>query len=196
MGVLFGREALSSRGRWLAIVGASIVMQFSYWPTIFALAAAHGEDPIPGELVLFGMAFVPAVFLVLAFASRNPRAPGSVLKAMGLFLLVGAPVALINPVVGLVAGFGAGGIVTLRRSELPRALRARVIALAGGCLYLFVLLVVAQLGDFALVTGAAIPFSVLGIAEEVLLGRHEAGERRARAEDPNLTGDGPEGRAF
>jgi hypothetical protein len=196
MGVLFGREALSSRGRWLAILGASIVMQFSYWPTIFALAAAHGEDPIPSELVLFGMAFVPAVFLVLAFASRNPRAPGSVLKAMGLFLLVGAPVALINPVIGLVAGFGAGGIVTLRRTELPRALRVRVIALAGGCLYLFVLLVVAQLGDFALVTGAAIPFSVLGIADEVHLGRHEASERRARAEDPNLTGDGPEGRAF
>jgi hypothetical protein len=194
MGVLFGREALSSRGRWLAIVGASIVLQFSYWPTIFALTAAHGDDPIPGDLVLFGMAFVPLVFLVLAFASRNPRAPGSVLKAMGLFLLVGAPVALINPVVGLVAGFGAGGMVTLRRTELPRALRARAIALAGGCLYLLVLLVVVQLGDFAIVTGAAIPFSVLGIADEVLLGRRDAAERRARAEDPNLTGNGSDGR--
>jgi hypothetical protein len=195
MGVLFGREALSSRGRWLAIVAASVVMQFSYWPTTFALAAAHGEDPIPGDLVLFGMAFVPAVFLVLAFASRNPRAPGSVLKAMGLFLLVGAPVALINPLIGLVAGFGAGGIVTLRRLELPRALRARVIGLAGGCLYLFVLLVVVQLGDFAIVTGAAIPFAVLGIADEVLVGRRDAAERRDPSADLDLTNDGADGDA-
>jgi hypothetical protein len=187
MGVLFGREALTPRGRWLAIVAASMVLQFSYWPTVFALASSHADEPVPGELVLFGLTFVPLVFLVLAFASRNPRAPGSVLKAMGLFLLVGAPVALLNPVVGLVAGFGAGGIVTLRRPELPDVLRTRVIALVIGCVYLLVLLTVLPFVDLGIVTGAALPFAVLGIADEVRAGRHESATRRALAEDPART---------
>lgn len=177
MGVLFGREAPTSRGRWLAIVAASVVLQLSYWPTVVALGAAHADDAVPTELVLFGLAFVPLVFLVLAFASRNPRAPGSVLKAMGLFLLVGLVVALLNPVVGLVAGFGAGGIVTLRPPIGSRVGRRRVIALVAGCVYLLVILVVLDAGFFALMTGAALPFTVLGMADEVTAGRaeHERG---------------------
>jgi hypothetical protein len=178
MGGLFGREAITSRGRWLAIISASLLLQLPYWVAVFAFAASHDGQPVPGTPVLFALGFVPLVFLLLAFVSRNPGAPGGVLKAMGLFLLVTPVVALLNPVVGVVAGFGAGGIVTLRRPELPRDQRTRLIALVVGCVYLYVLLVVVGAAEFAIVTGAALPFAVLGIADELGEGRHLAAERR------------------
>jgi hypothetical protein len=177
MGALFGRGAPTPRGRWLAVVAASLLLQLPYWAAALAFAAAHEGEPVPGTPVLFALGFVPLVFMVLAFASRNPRAPGSVLKAMGLFLLVTPVVALANPIVGLVAGFGAGGILTLRRPGLPRDVRARVLALAAGCVYLFVLLAVIGAAEFALVTGAALPFAVLGVADELTVGRAAARDR-------------------
>jgi hypothetical protein len=173
------REALSPRARWLAIIAASMLLQLPYWAAAFAFAAAHEGEPVPGAPVLFALAFVPLVYVVLAFASRHPRAPGATLKAMGLFLIVTPVAVLLNPVVGIVAGVGAGGIVALRRPDLPRSLRARVIALAIGCAYLFVLLVVLRVEVFAIVTGAALPFGVLGIADEVMLGRAQQATQRA-----------------
>jgi hypothetical protein len=176
MSALFGRGELTPRGRWLAIVTASIVMQFSYWPAIFALAASHADEPVPLDLALFGLTFVPRVFIVLAFLSRHPRAPGAVLKAMGLFLLVGAPVVLVNPLVGFAAGFGAGGIAALRRPE-DAPLRPRVIALTATCVYLLGLVLVG-LTDLAIMSAAAVPLAVLGIADEVTVGRAAQGAER------------------
>jgi hypothetical protein len=177
MSGLFGRETITSRGRWLAIISASLLLQLPYWVAAFAFASSHEGQPIPGTPVFFALGFVPLVFVLLAFVSRNPRAPGGVLKAMGLFLLVTPVVALLNPVVGVVAGFGAGGIVALQRPGLPRDQRTRLIALLVGCVYLYVLLRVVGAAEFAIVTGAALPFAVLGIADELTVGRHAAAER-------------------
>ncbi|MFA9430904.1 hypothetical protein [Egicoccus sp. AB-alg2] len=173
-GRLFSSRPLSSRGRWLAILAASAVLQVAYWPIIFALGASHAGDPVPVELLLFGLAFVPASFLVLAFTSRHRRAPGAVLRAMGLFLLVGLPVALLNPVVGLVAGFGAGGIATLRAPSDSR-LRPRAIAVAAASVYALALLTVGPDELFALLSAAALPFAVVGIADEITVGRRGGG---------------------
>lgn len=168
-GRLFSGREPTSRGRWLAIVAATAVLQFSYWPVTFGLAASHAGQPIPAELVLFGLAFVPATYLVAAFASRHRRAPGAVLTAMGLFLLVGFPVALVNPVVGLVAGFGAGAVVSLRRpADLGR--RPRVVAVAAAAIYTLVLVLVG-VHEFALFSAAALPFTAVGLADEIVLGR-------------------------
>jgi hypothetical protein len=190
MSTLFGGGVVTPRSRWLAIIAASMLLQLPYWVATFAFVAAHEDEPVPMTPVLFALAFVPLVFILLAFVSRHPRAPGATLKAMGLFLLIGPAATLLNPVVGIVAGFGAGGIVALRPSGVPGGLRARMLALVLGCAYLFVLLVVIGAGEFAIVSGAALPFGVLGIADEVTIGR--ADQARAR-EDPAADPD-PSGR--
>jgi hypothetical protein len=179
MSSLFGGGEVTPRSRWFAVIAASMLMQLPYWVATFAFVAAHEDEPVPGAPVLFALGFVPLVFLLLAFGSRHPRAPGATLKAMGLFLLVTPPVVLLNPVVGLVAGFGAGGILTLRPPDLPRVTRTRVVALALACVYLYLLLVVFGAGVFAIVSGAALPFGVLGIADELLVGRAEQADREA-----------------
>ncbi|GGI06739.1 hypothetical protein [Egicoccus halophilus] len=171
-GTLFGGGEIPPRRRWLAIVAASMVMQFAYWPAVTALAASHEDQPIPTELLLFGLALVPLTFLVLAFGSRHRQAPSAVLRAMGLFVAAGAAVVLLNPIVGLVAAFGAGGAAALRRPGGSRPW-SRVVALVAACLYLLVLLL-AGAGDFAIVSAAALPLVAVGLADEVDAGRAPA----------------------
>jgi hypothetical protein len=111
------------------------------------------------------------VFLVLAFTSRNPRAPGATGRAMGLFLLVGLPLGLVNIVIGLAAGFGAGAVAALRREPDVHPLKPRVIAVVAGTVYLLLLSVLGQVaeafGQFALVSGAVIGMAVVGLADEI-----------------------------
>ncbi|MFA9446439.1 hypothetical protein [Egicoccus sp. AB-alg6-2] len=172
MGTLFGGGELSPRRRWLAIIAASLVMQFAYWPIVTALGASHAGDPVPADLVAFGLALVPLTFLVLAFGSRHRGAPGAVLKAMGLFLLVGLPVVLLNPVVGLFAGFGAGGVVAQRRLG-GVGLRTRIVTLVVASAYVLLLIAIGAT-DFAIVSAAALPLATTGIADEITLGRAAA----------------------
>lgn len=168
-GTLFGGGTPSPRRRWVPVIVASLVLQFAYWPAITALGASHAGEPVPTELALFGLALVPLSFLVLAFGSRHRHAPGAVLKAMGLFVLVGAPVVLLNPVVGIFAGFGAGGAVAQRRLPDDR-LRSRVVAVVAGSVYVLALLALGAL-DFAIVSAAALPLAVSAMADEVTLAR-------------------------
>ena len=53
------------------------------------------EAASPGPFIAFGLALIPFVFVVLAFTSGHPRAPGAVVRAMGLTLLVGIPVSAL-----------------------------------------------------------------------------------------------------
>ena len=72
---------------------------------------------------------VPFVFVVLAFASQHPRAPGAVAKAMALTLAIGIPVSALaaDAATGFVAGIGAGGVVALR-ADVERPWKARMLA--------------------------------------------------------------------
>jgi hypothetical protein len=162
-----GGEPLTLRRRWLAITLASIALQFSFWPILTATTAAGVEGFDGGGLLAFGLALVPLVFGVLAFASRHPNAPAQVLKAMGLFILIGVPVTLVNALVGIVLGFGAGGIVTLRPAE-PDAAAWRWRALAIGAAYIVGLLFIAP--DFAVISAAVLPFGVLGLVDQAAEG--------------------------
>lgn len=159
---------LSSQRRWLALTLATVVMQFAYWPMVGSLV--EGDAELAG-LLWMGVAFTPFVFLVLAFASGHPRAPGATALAMGLFLAVALPVALLDLVAGLVAGFGAAGALTLRRDPDLHPLKGRVIAVAAASVYIVVLVLlgglVPVLGPFAIMSGAVIPLAVVGIADEV-----------------------------
>jgi hypothetical protein len=92
---------------------------------------------------------------------------------MALLLLVGMPVALLNTIVGIFAGYAAGGVVALRPLPEGRPYRPRIIGVAVVAAYLFVLQVVGAL-EFALLSAAALPLAVSGVADEAMLGRAAA----------------------
>lgn len=169
---MFGKEPLTHRGRWLVITLATVVMGFSFWSFV---AAARGEADLTADtgLLALGLALAPIVFLVLAFGSRHPNAPIAVLKAMGLFVVVGAPLGLLDVVVGVSAAYGAGGVAALRREPEIHSLRWRIVAVALMTVYLVVIIVVP---DFQAMSGWILPFTVLGIADQI----HEARELEQR----------------
>lgn len=161
-------EPIDLRRRWLVITLATIVMQFAYWPSLASIAAATGEGTEPqAGLLAFGLAVLPFSFVVLAFGSRVPDAAMGVLKAMGLFLLVGLPlVVLIDAVGGMVAGLAAGGVVALAREPEVHSVRLRWLGVAVVALYVVLLRVVAA--DLALLSGAVIPFAVHGFVDQAV----------------------------
>ena len=166
---MFSSRPLSSRGRWFALSVATVVLQFAYWPIVSSMVVTGSglEDGL-----WLGLGVTPLVFLVLAFLSRNPRAPTASLAAMGL------SVGLASIVLGLAAGFGAGTVVALRREPDQHPLKARWIAVAAASAYLLVLLGLSTLldgaGEFAMMSGAFIPLAVVGIADEVSASKREA----------------------
>jgi hypothetical protein len=121
----------------------------SMWSIIIAVAAAGSDSPDAPDaapFAAFGLALAPMVFVAVAFGSKNRRAAGMALAAMGLFLIVALPLGLVDATTGLVAGFGAGGVVTLR-AELEHRRRGRVLAVALVTVYtLAVVTVVPALG--------------------------------------------------
>jgi hypothetical protein len=151
----------------LAIAATTVLLQFSYWPILMGATGLFLEERSLGPVYL-GLALVPFVFLLVAFASRHPRASGAVLRAMGLFIVVALPIgATVGPVLGVPAGFAVGGITALRPPDgFSRVGRARGIAVLAGLVYLTVMAAVAPL--FAAFVGAVLPFAVLGLADQAL----------------------------
>ncbi len=165
---MFSKRPIDARGRWIALAVTTVVLQFAYWPIVASVLG--GEEATSAGLWL-GLGITPLVFLILAFVSRNQRAPGATGRAMGLFLLLALSLGLINIVVGLTAGFGAGAAAALRREPDLHGLRARAIAVVGVSVYLLVLQMLAGIspgfGQFAIMSGAVVPLAVVGLADEV-----------------------------
>jgi hypothetical protein len=164
-------EPLPPRLKWRAITLATLLLVPAYWGILGGLVALGADDaPAAPNLiagVAFGLALIPFVFIVLAFLSQHPRAPGAVLKAMGLTLVVGIPVLALaaDAVTGLVAGIGCGGVAALR-SEAGHSTRARFAAVAVASVYAFVLVRVA--GPAVLLTAPILPFTAIGIADHLV----------------------------
>ncbi|MEA2023878.1 MAG: hypothetical protein U9N79_06250 [Actinomycetota bacterium] len=157
-------DPTSTRRRWVAVGLATALELVSYWSLLRAyVAGREGLGPeVVGPSFFFGMIMVPFVFVALAFVSRHPNAPMAVLKGMGLFLLVGLPVGLLIPVLGLVAGFGVGGVVTYRMDETHRY-GSRLIAVGAISVYTLVLMIIATpIGVF---TGGFLPFVAIVFAD-------------------------------
>ena len=170
-----GVEPLSPQRKWRAITLATLVLVPAYWSMLAGLVAAadDGEGgPHPGAAIALGLALIPFVFIVLAFLSEHPRAPGAVLKAMGLTLLVGIPVSAIagDAVTGIVAGVGAGGVVALR-ADGPHNARARAWAVLAAAAYTFFL--VRGASALALLPAPIFPFTAIGIADHLSERRQE-----------------------
>lgn len=165
-----GVAPLSPRRKWRAITLATLVLVPAFWAMLAGLVAgaadARSGGPDAGPAVAFALALIPFVFVALAFLSEHPRAPGAVVRAMGLCLLVGIPVSALagDGVTGMVAGVGAGGVVALR-SDPAHSRRARVWAVVAAAAYCFVL--VRTVGPVALLSAPVLPFTAIGLADHL-----------------------------
>jgi hypothetical protein len=167
---LEGAEPLSPERKWRAITVATLLLVPGFWALLAGLVAVAADEPEsgpePAAAIALGLAIIPFVHIALAFMSGHPRAPGAVLRAMGLTLLVGIMVSAIagDGVTGVVAGVGAGGIVALRADPAHRV-GARVIAVALASVYVFVL--VRTAGAVALLPAPIFPLTGIGIADHL-----------------------------
>jgi len=174
---LAGAAPLPPRRKWRAITLATLVWVPGYWFLLAGIvsAATTGKakaEPSTGPFIAFGLCLVPFVFVALAFLSEHPRAPGAVIRAMGLALVVGIPVSALaaDAVTGLVAGMGAGGVVALRQ-DLTHSWKARALAVAAATLYTFVVL--RTIPAMALLLAPILPFTVIGVADHLSEGKAE-----------------------
>jgi len=165
-----GIEPLEPRRRWLAITVATALLAPAYWSMLvgliaFADDASELSDATAAGALAFGLALVPFAFVALAFLSWHPAAPGAVLRAMGLFALVGIVVSALaaDAVTGLVAAAGAGGIAALR-ADLVHERRHRIAAVAIAAGYAFVL--ARTVPPAILLAGPALPFTAVGMADQ------------------------------
>ena len=90
------------------------------------------------------------------------RAAMAVLKGMGIWLVLGLPLSLANPIMGLATGFTAAGVFTIRTTAL-RPGRARWLAVLLTAAYL--LLLVAILPQAAILAGALTPLLAIRAAD-------------------------------
>jgi len=182
-------EPLSPPRKWRAITLATLLLVPAFWAILAGAVAAASEDfdggAQAGAAIAFGLALVPFVFVVLAFASEHPRAPGAVVKAMLLSLAIGIPVSALaaDAVSGLVAGMGAGGVVALRADD-PHNGRARAWGVVVAAAYAFVL--VRTVGALALLSAPAFPFTAIGLADHIV-------ERRAARSTGPVADEGARG---
>jgi hypothetical protein len=167
--ILAGAEPLTARRKWRAILLATLVLTPGYWALLAGLVAVGSNKdggPFAVPYIAFGLALMPFVFVVLAFLSEHPRAPGAVVKAMVLTLVVGIPISAVaaDAVTGLVAGLGAGGIAALR-SDIGDETKRRVIAVVIVSAATFVLLRSAP--EIAVLLAPVFPFTSIGVADHL-----------------------------
>jgi hypothetical protein len=166
-------QPLSPARKWRAIMLATLVLVLAFWVLLAGLVAGATDDNSGSEAepnaalgLVVGLAVIPFVFVVLAFLSEHPRAPGAVLRAMGWALLVGIPASALagDAVTGIVAGAGAGGIQALRM-DYPQNWRARALAVLVASVYTLVLVRVA--GALVLLPAPIFPLTAIGIADHL-----------------------------
>jgi hypothetical protein len=161
---------------------ATLIAVVSYWSIIFAFVVTDLEGTeieldssitAAGPFAL-GLALIPFAFLTLAFVSNHPRAPGAAFKAMMLSVPASLAFGLFGLPVGLVAGFGMGGVLALRLDDVHR-LKLRWLMVIGAILYTFIVgLISPQASLFA---GGFIPFAASGLADMISEYREEQAER-------------------
>jgi hypothetical protein len=173
---------------WRAILLATLLLTPAFWALLIgAVSVAStraGGVAAPGLWIVFGLMLVPFVFAVLAFASAHAKAPGAVVRAMGLCLLIGIPISALaaDAVTGFVAGIGAGGIVALR-TDVDRQWKARTLAVIVVTAWAFV--TVRLVPEAAVLLAPILPFTSVGVADHLVLLRRE---RRAALLPPTGRG--------
>jgi hypothetical protein len=173
-----GIAPITDRQKWRAIIIATLALVPVYWLLLAAMVSAaddsEGGIANPAAAATAALCLLPFVFILLAFLSEHPRAPGAAVRAMGMCLLVGVVVSVVaaDAVTGIVAGVGAGGVHALR-PEPGLSWRPRAMAVVIGSVYAFVL--VRTAGAIALLPAPVFPFTGLGLADHLAARRRAAG---------------------
>lgn len=138
-------------------------MVLSYVMFIYALVAASGDEVVfAGGLLGIALGLVPAVFAVAAFVSNNPRSLLSVLGASALWLVVTLIIGAGSLPVGLVAGYGAGGVLAFRLGpDHTRSSRTVAVVLCAT----YTLVLQRLLPEVGLFAGAPLPFAAIAAAD-------------------------------
>jgi hypothetical protein len=165
-----GLEPLTPQRKWQTITIATVLLVPAYWALLAGLVSEGSdgttktEGPNVAAALALGIAIVPFVFIVLAFMSGHPRAPGAVVRAMMWAVLVGIPVSALagDAVTGIVAGVGAGGIVALRMDD-AHTVKSRAAGVAIAAVYTFVLIRTA--GVITLLPAPVFPLTAIGLAD-------------------------------
>lgn len=170
-----GRHPLSPRRRWRAVIIATITFAPACWALITGLvilASDDGSTEAGAAAVVFGLAVIPFVFVVLAFASDVVGAPGAVIKAMLASLPVGIVISGVaaDAVTGIVAGVGVGAVLALRADE-DVSYRNRLIAVVVAAGYSFV--AVRSVPALLLPIAPVLPITAVALADHYTL-RHLA----------------------
>jgi hypothetical protein len=169
-------DPLPPRRKWRAILIATLLLAPGLWSIVIGLVAGASDErnaPAAVPFIAFGLAVIPFVFVALAFLSEHPRAPGAVVKALALSVVVGIPLSALagDAVTGVIAGLGAGGAVALR-TDVGHSGRSRAVAVALATAYVFLMIRVAP--EAALVVAPALPFTSLGVADHLRERRPES----------------------
>src|SRR4051794_19911619 len=82
-----GMEPLSPKRKWQTITLGTLLLLPAYWALLAGLVAGASDSvderagaPNTAAALALGLALIPFVFLLLAFMSGHPRAPGAVIK--------------------------------------------------------------------------------------------------------------------
>lgn len=142
---------------------ATVLMVLSYIMFVYALVAASGDELVfAGGLLGIALGLVPGVFAVAAFVSNNPKSLTSNLGASAIWLVVTGVIGAGSLPVGLVAGYGAGGVIAFRLGTHSTR-KSRVLAVAICAAYTLILQrVLPEAGLFA---GAPLPFAAVALAD-------------------------------
>jgi purine-cytosine permease-like protein len=176
-----GSVPLTPKRKWQTITIATLLLAPAFWSLLAGIVAVADDDkeagPNAAAAIAFGLAFIPFIYVVLAFMSQHPRAPRAVVRAMGLTLLVGLVASGLaqDAVTGIVAGLGAGGIAAMRRDP-PATTKARVWGVVAATVYTFVL--VRMAGPIVLVAAPIFPFTAIGLADHFVERRLERAATR------------------
>ncbi len=158
-------EEPSYRRSWLAISLGTVVVMISYSSLLAAIVSSREASAATGPVFALGFSLVPVVYVVVAFVSGRQKAPMAVLRAMGVWLMVALPLSLLNPVFGLSAGYGIGGVLTLKEGDTDRW-QARTVAVLTVAAYAFgILVLVPSLTALGVLSGGFLALPALGLAD-------------------------------
>ena len=178
---------LPARRKWITVILATLVELVAFWAIVVGMIRATAEEGSEAAgsaagLFALGFALVPFAFLVLAFGTNNPRAPGATLRAMGFFLIIGLPVIIfVDAAVGLAAGFGLGAIATIRL-EVEHSWKVRLGWVIGLVVYVFLLVFTGIASGPGVLSASLLPFATVAFADWAVEQMQEARDNAAASD--------------
>lgn len=164
---------ITARRKWLAAGVGTLLIIPIFSLVVAAIVAADEESDLeanPGLLVTIAMILVPVTLYLVARLSRKEKALMSAAWGTTTAMLVTAALSMAwwEPVSPMVAGLGAGGILTLRRHpETTTAARVAAVVLA----VLYTGLMVSVLPQLSVAIAPILPLTSIAGADGLMARR-------------------------